>query len=141
MNEHVHGTDAGAIPLIAPELVEVDSSGRPRLKIGCCRACSALSFPASRVCGECLSLDIVDTTTDGAGDLYAYSVVHQAPKGWIVPYALGYVDLPNGLRIFGHIDCDFAKLRSGLKVELGLGVVRNAPDGSPRASYVFKPAE
>lgn len=141
MNTNVHGADAEAIPLIAPELVEIDAAGRPLFRIGCCRACGALSFPASPVCGACLSQDIGNETIEGSGELYAYSIVHQAPKGWVVPYALGYVDLPNGLRILGHIEGNFEKLRSGLPVELALGVVRLSPDGEPVRSYVFKPAE
>lgn len=140
MNTNVLGAGADPIHLVAPDLVEIDAVGRARFRIGCCRACGALSFPASPVCGECLSKEIGIDTVEGSGELYAYSIVHQAPKGWVVPYALGYVDLPNGLRILGHIASDFTQLRSGLAVELALGVVRQSPDGKPVASYVFKTA-
>ena len=36
-------------------------------------------------------------------DLYTWSVVHVAPKGWNVPYIAGYVDLPESVRVFAHI--------------------------------------
>lgn len=132
---------AGAIPLIAPDLIDIGEDGRPRFRVGRCRACGTLSFPAAPVCGSCLSEDIGIEVAEGAGELYAYSVVHQAPRGWVVPYALGYVDLPNGLRILGHVVGDFTKLRSGLPVKLGLGTVRLTPDGEPVGSYIFKPAD
>lgn len=141
MNTTVSRSDAATIDLIAPDLVEIDASGRPRLKIGCCRKCGTVSFPAAPVCASCLSEDIGIETAEGSGELYAYSIVHQAPKGWVVPYALGYVDLPNGLRVLGHIEADFKSLRSGLPVDLALGTVRLGPDGEPMQSYVFKPAE
>ena len=37
-----------------------------------------------------------------SGSLYAWSVVHVAPKGWNVPYIAGYVDLPESVP-FAHI--------------------------------------
>jgi uncharacterized OB-fold protein len=141
MNVNAVESQAGMIPIINPDLIEIDGKNRPRFRIGRCQSCGTLSFPASPVCGSCLSEDIGKETVEGSGELYAYSVVHQAPKGWVVPYALGYVDLPNGLRILGHIESDFERLRSGLPVELALGVVRHAPDGSDIQTYVFTPVE
>lgn len=141
MNSDISDADGQMIPLIDPSLVEFEGSDAPRFRIGCCQDCGTLSFPASPVCGSCLSENIRTETVEGAGELYAYSVVHQAPKGWIVPYALGYIDLPNGLRILGHVEADFSELRSGLPVELALGVVRLSEAGSPVQTYVFKPAE
>ncbi len=138
MNSVLGETSGAAIELIAPELVKIGRAGDVRLRIGRCRHCSALSFPAAPVCASCLSQDMDGETVEGSGELYAYSIVHQAPRGWNVPYALGYVDLPNGLRVLGHIQVEFARLRSGLPVELALGAVRTAPDGNPVHSYVFK---
>jgi uncharacterized OB-fold protein len=141
MNSLVSDVEGQTISLIDPALVELNESDAPRFRIGCCRDCGTLSFPASPVCGSCLSENIGTETVEGSGELYAYSVVHQAPKGWVVPYALGYVDLPNGLRILGHLEADFTRLRSGLRVELALGVVRLCDVGAPVQTYVFKPAE
>lgn len=140
-------TDQGAeitedVPkLIAPDLVDIDSSGTPRLKAGRCIQCGAQSFPAAVVCTSCLSENIETLSIDGDGELYAFSVVHQAPRGWVVPYALGYVDLPGGLRILGHIDADFPALRSGLPVKLAVGSVREDADEEGTHSYVFRPVE
>jgi uncharacterized OB-fold protein len=127
--------------LIAPELVEIDGQGRPRLVGGCCRRCGDVSFPRAAVCTGCLAEEIEPVSLSNRGKLYSYAVVHQAPKGWIVPYTLGYVDLPNGVRVLAHIDVPAAKIAIDMDVELSLGTVAVASDGTPRSSYVFVEAD
>jgi uncharacterized OB-fold protein len=128
--------ETGAV-LIAPELVEIDGQGRPRLIGGCCRRCGDMSFPRARICTGCLAEEIEPVALSSRGKLYSYAIVHQAPKGWIVPYTLGYVDLPDGVRVLAHIDVPSAKLAIDMDVELAVGTVAVAPDGAPRSSYVF----
>ena len=130
---------ASAMPhLIAPELVEVGADG-PRLVGGRCGKCGALSFPKAHVCPECLSLEIATAPVASEGVLYSFSVVHQAPKGWDVPYALGYVDLPDGLRVLSHIGGDLAKIRIDQKLRLGIARVGSDAQGAMLTSYVFTP--
>lgn len=40
---------------------------------------------------------------EGTGTVYSYSVIHPNPKSGAQPFALGYVDLPGPVRIFGRI--------------------------------------
>jgi len=37
------------------------------------------------------------------GQVYSYTVIHPGPKSGEVPYALGYVDFPGPVRIFGRL--------------------------------------
>ena len=39
----------------------------------------------------------------GVGEVYSYTVIHPGPKSGESPYALGYVDLPGPVRIFGRL--------------------------------------
>lgn len=120
---------------VAPDLV--DASGpQPRLVAGACKTCGALSFPKAAVCPSCLSEEIGMTHLPSEGVLYSFATVHQAPKQWVVPYHLGYVDLPDGVRLLAHIVGD--PLIGGT-VRLGLGRVGTAPDGAALLSYVFSP--
>jgi uncharacterized OB-fold protein len=111
------------------------------LKGGACRACGALSFPRAEVCAECLSLDVEDRLLSEEGELYSSSRVHMAPKGWDVPYVIGYVDLPEGLRVLAHIDDSHRDPRIGAKLRLSEGRVGVAPDGEVLTSYIFVPLE
>lgn len=40
---------------------------------------------------------------DGAGEVYSYTVIHPGSKSGESPYALGYVDLPGPVRLFGRL--------------------------------------
>jgi len=72
-----------------------------------------------------------------AGVLYAFSIVHVAAKRWRKPMRIGYVDLPNGARVFTHLDG--AELAIGDEVEVGVGTVGD-DEGGPIRSFVFRKA-
>lgn len=126
--------------LISERLVALREDGTPQLIAGQCRGCGARSFPQGEVCTNCLSEDIEAIRLDSEGTLYSYSVVHQAPKGWNVPYALGYVDLPEGVRVLAHLDAATSALRIDGAMKLALGVVGTDPTGAPKSTYTFVPA-
>jgi uncharacterized OB-fold protein len=39
----------------------------------------------------------------GIGEVYSFTVIHPSPKSGQPPYALGYVDFPGPVRIFGRL--------------------------------------
>jgi len=127
------------VRFVAPGLVEIDVQGKPVLIGGCCGGCGARSFPRALVCTECMSEDIEPVALGTEGTLYSYSVVHQAPKGWRVPYVVGYVDLPDNVRVFAHLDADPKTLAIDMPVTLATGVVADDASGAALSSYVFKP--
>ena len=46
-----------------------------------------------------------ETTPIGVdGVVYSFTVIHPNPKSGQAPYAVGCVDLPEGVRIFGRLD-------------------------------------
>jgi uncharacterized OB-fold protein len=132
-------TDIDTAPaFIAPQLLASSADGPVRLRAGKCKDCGSYSFPPSPVCANCLAENIAQVTLGTEGVLYAYSIVHQAPRGWDVPYALGYVDLPEGIRVLAHLDVPFAKLRSGSAVTIGANVVGRDGLGNPLRTYTFR---
>ena len=40
---------------------------------------------------------------DGEGAVYSFTVIHPSAKSGLAPYALGYVDFPGPVRIFGRL--------------------------------------
>ena len=40
----------------------------------------------------------------GTGTLYSFTVIHPNPKGGEQPYALGLVDFPGPVRLFGRLE-------------------------------------
>jgi uncharacterized OB-fold protein len=122
---------------VAPDLVRVDERGQPHLVGGRCRNCDAFSFPRAAVCTSCLSEDIAAIDLGHEGSLYSYSIVHQAPRGWATPYALGYVDLPGDVRVLAHIDVPQGEIAIDMPVRLAVGVVGRDETGAPLMSYTF----
>lgn len=136
----VNEAAANADPrFVAPDLVALDAKGTPRLIGGRCRKCGAVSFPRAAVCAHCLAEDIEAVELAHEGTLYSYSIVHQAPKGWTVPYGLGYVDLPDNVRVLAHLDAPADKIAVNMPMRLSVGVVGADASGTPLFSYTFTP--
>ena len=71
------------------------------------------------------------------GTLYAFSTVHVAAKKWNKPMCIGYVDLPNGARVFTHLEGQCSP--SAIPWKSRLGVVGEDENG-PIETFVFKRA-
>lgn len=127
----------GSGSLIDPSLLTISGEGRVRLVCGRCTQCGAESFPKAEVCTSCLSLDVDSFELDGPGALFAFSVIHQGPRHWHLPYAVGYVDFPGGLRVFGHIKGPFESLAIGSTMKIELGELGTNEQGGPLTSYIF----
>lgn len=78
--------------------------GEPRLRAARCLDCDTRVFPAPAVCPSCNGERMAELALSDTGTLYACSTVHIAPPMWETPYTIGYVDLPEGVRVFGKIE-------------------------------------
>src|SRR5258708_32315421 len=74
--------------------------GRAVLIGGLCKDCGNQTFPRAPVCCVCMSEAIEPQAMPRTGTLYAFSTVHVAAKKWNKPMWIGYVDPPNGPRVF-----------------------------------------
>lgn len=121
--------------------LRVGADGTPTLIGMSCGDCGAKAFPPAPVCPECMSEKISDIELSQTGSLYTWSVVHVAPKGWNVPYIAGYVDLPEGVRVFAHIvGADPEALEMDMDVMLTTATLGENEDG-PVESYAFTPVK
>lgn len=85
--------------------VAADKDG-PRPQGARCRDCGKTWFPGAAICPQCRSQAIEPVGLSRGGKLYSWSRLHQAARGWAAPYVVGYVDLPEGVRVFTHIATD-----------------------------------
>lgn len=106
-----------------------------------CR-CGAVSFPARSVCPSCRKADDSEPTTlSSTGTLHTYTIVRQAPPGEEVPYALAYIDLPEGVRVMAQVDrTRLDDLEIGMPVRLAERSMGRAEDGTELVGYQFQPA-
>ncbi|EEA03087.1 protein of unknown function DUF35 [Burkholderia sp. H160] len=83
-----------------------------------CSHCETPIYPVITACPQCGNCGFVASPLPALGTLYSYSVVHMGPKGVDVPYIVGYVDLSEGLRVFGRIEKTGGAVQIGQQLEL-----------------------
>jgi uncharacterized OB-fold protein len=126
--------------VLAGDAVSSDAAGKPVLVGGRCRSCDAVQFPRRRVCSTCMSEDVVSEAMPRTGTLYSFTILHVGADHWNRPAGLGYVDLPNGVRIFSRIAGDLNALRIDQPVELAIAVI-GEKDDTAIYNFVFRTAE
>jgi uncharacterized protein len=90
-----------------------------RLLIQKCAACGYLRWPPGPACPECLSPEAEWTQVRPTGTLLTYCVYHRAfSKAFAgdIPYAVGYVQLDDGPRMYGTMTGEPGALGAGLPV-------------------------
>lgn len=89
---------------------------RYRLEAGKCANCGAIAFPLRLICLECGAREFKKMNLSGKGKLATFTITQVAPTGFgdLVPYAVGIVEMEEGIRIMGQItDCDPETLKIG----------------------------
>ena len=92
-------------PVIEAGLFTIDP---PALLGGRCLMCGAVRFPHRRICAVCQAAKVERVPLSTTGTIYTFTVVRTRPPGYLgdVPYAFGFVDLPEGLRVIATILAD-----------------------------------
>jgi uncharacterized OB-fold protein len=113
-----------------------------------CATCSTPYFPRSGICHhpDCEHSDMQDAEFAGPGTLWSFSVQSYPPPpparydDPYEPYAVGVVDLDDGLRVVGRMQVeDPTTLTVGARVDLVVGPLCHEPDGSTLVSWMFRP--
>jgi uncharacterized OB-fold protein len=109
-----------------------------------CSQCRREFFPPREVCPQCfpegLEHRMEKSRLSSQGKLYSYSIVHVAPKRFLPPYALGYIDFPEGVRVFGQLTTsDPAQIKIGMSMQAELGRIAVDEQGNEVVSYKFRP--
>lgn len=89
---------------------------RYRLEAAKCSQCGYIAFPQRLICPECGAAEFEKIYLSGKGKLETYTIIRVAPEGFgdQVPYAIGMIELEEGVRLMGQItDCDPETLKIG----------------------------
>lgn len=116
-----------------------DAEG-PYLVGGRCRACGFVTLGARPICPRCLAEDAMGEEPIGrAGTLYTATVIYQAPAGFAAPFAVGYVDVEEGVRVFAHVETA-PRPAIGGRVRLTLAPLKADADGIPLVGPLYRAA-
>lgn len=103
-----------------------------------CAACETVFFPSRQICGRCGSDGrVTEVELSRRGRLYSYTVIYKGPRGFRTPYAVGYVDLPEGVRVFAPL-AEIEGLAIDDAVELTWGEVGEDARGRPMLAFQFR---
>ena len=93
----------------------------PRLHGSRCGHCGNVAFPVADGCQRCGQQDMHAIELAEHGTVWGFTVQRFAPKsppyvppaGGFVPFAVGYVELSDGVKVEAVLDCsDFSDLRA-----------------------------
>jgi uncharacterized OB-fold protein len=116
--------------------------GQRKLMAGRCLKCGKLHLPPRPLCDNCLGDAFEWVEVGGKGKLLTYTVIHVAPAQFqtLAPYAVGIVQLQNGLKVPGMIqDIKPEKLKVGVELELDFGTCITSQAWPQWQRYCFKP--
>ncbi|WP_254525702.1 Zn-ribbon domain-containing OB-fold protein [Natrinema caseinilyticum] len=108
-----------------------------------CAECGFVVFPTRPFCRNCLSENVDDIDLSRNGELRTYTVAHTGQEGFEPPYAFGFVDLPEGVRLYSLLKgWESGTLEVGAPVELTLDEIKPDPKtGEPLFGHVFRLVE
>jgi uncharacterized OB-fold protein len=112
-----------------------------------CRGCGAQYFPKSLSCRnpQCEQKAVEEVLMGRHGRLHSYTVQSYRPPAlfrmdpW-APYAIGLVELPNGLRVMGMLTgCALGGIRIDMALELTVEPLYRDEMGRDVMTYKFQP--
>ena len=104
-----------------------------------CKQCGQITFPRRESCLNCLGQDLEETCLSQTGTLYTYTVVHMPSEHFEPPYAVGWIGLPEGIKLFSQIrGWQEFPLQTGMDMELYFEDLWEEEDKAV-FGYVFRP--
>jgi uncharacterized OB-fold protein len=112
-----------------------------------CLGCGSYYFPQSLSCRNprCEDKRLESIPLSRQGRLYSFTVQHYRPPAlfrwehW-APYALGVIELPEGLRVMAMLaEIDLSALAIDMPMVLTLVPLYHNDEGHPVLTYAFKP--
>lgn len=131
-------------PLV-PHLTLGDTREQDYLNGSKCSNCGVIYAGPRRFCSKCSSTGPFETVRlSNHGELYVYSIIHQATPYVKAPYIAAIVDLPEGVAVNANIegiDPDPKNLQFGMKLQMFTEKVSEDKEGNSYIAYKFKPVE
>ena len=117
-----------------------ESDGKGVLLGAKCKQCGQIVFPKVEVCLNCLGQDLEPTELSQNGKLYSYTIVHMPSEHFTPPYAIGWIELPEGIRIFSQIrGWQEQPLKTGMNMALTFEKLWDEEENEV-ISYIFRPS-
>jgi uncharacterized OB-fold protein len=110
-----------------------------------CGNCNEISLGKQIMCSNCGASRMEEIPLSRKGKLWTYTVIRHRPPGDykgpdpFVPFGLGLVELPEGIRVLSPIHCDLKKIDIGMDLELGIYPLFTDEDNNEVMAFRFRP--
>lgn len=106
-----------------------------------CKSCGKIQFPNAGLCTDCLCEEHDEVLIGSEGTLFSYTVTNGKVAKLTPPFAVGYIEILEGLRIFAPLKLEKDKdFEIGMKMALEIGDLWEE-DGVIKTGYVYRIAE
>ncbi len=112
-----------------------------KLMAGKCLKCGEIHLPPRPLCDKCYGQEFEWVEVAGKGKLLTYTVIHVAPPQFqaLAPYAVGIVQLANGLKIPGMISgVPHDQLKIGIELTIDFAACAAGQTWPQWQRYCFK---
>lgn len=104
-----------------------------------CRACGQIFFPKAVFCLTCAKDDLEELQLSRKGKLYSFTISYMPSMHFQAPYAIGFINMPEGIRIFSPLIIDENK-PFNVNMEMEVIVDKLWEEGGKEViGYKFKP--
>jgi uncharacterized OB-fold protein len=112
-----------------------------KLMGGKCKKCGKIHLPPRPFCDNCFSKELEWVELPKNGKLLTYTVIHVAPAQFqgMAPYAVGIVQLENGVKIPGMIRVAQEQIKIGMPLTIDFGECAATQSWPQWPRYHFKP--
>ncbi|MDJ0850509.1 MAG: OB-fold domain-containing protein [Myxococcota bacterium] len=125
-------------------------SESPQLVASRCQECEEVTFPRQDSCPSCTGRSCEEVLLSRRGKLWTWTIQRFPPpvppyigpphRDTFVPYGVGYVELPEGIRVEGRLTVnDPARLEIGMDMELVVEKFIDDEDGTALLTFAFQP--
>ncbi len=124
-------------PLSPPGLVRLMGSQ--------CKNCREVSLGKRQTCSNCGGGNLEGIPLSRRGKLWTYTVIRHKPPGDykgpdpFVPFGLGVVELPEGIRVLSPIQCNPERLKVGMDLEMDVYPLYTDENQNEVMAFRFRP--
>ena len=126
-------------PLSPPEKVTLVGSR--------CKDCGEIALGKRQTCSNCGGANPEEIPLSRRGKLWTYTVIRHRPPGDykgpdpFVPFGLGLVEIPEGIRVLSPLHCDLEKIRIGMELELNVYPLYTDENKNEVMAFQFRPVQ
>lgn len=110
-----------------------------------CKNCSEISFGKRQTCSNCGGENLEEIPLTRKGKLWTYTVIRHKPPGDykgpdpFIPFGLGLVEIPEGIRVLSPIQCDLERINVGMELEMEVYPLYTDENKNEVMAFRFRP--